>query len=403
MENDQLRNIQNNNIQPVAPVQPNTEQPIVPPEKPVVAAVQQTSTQTTLIESVPVAVQQVPTSEVPVQSVQEVEQSVSPQIRIENENKNEKKVVDTTFKNPDAFNNKEKVLYELKPEKEGNPIGVAIIFIILLAGLFMLPFADRWLNKPNQNPPAPAPIPTEEETNDDGLDDTFVFNSEQVSAGIGGLEFKNFVTEGTNNGYKIHFTIINNNESSYSYKKKYYMDFYEGENLIYHALIHSYKILAAKGSAELSLPISEKAYNKADSIKLVETKTTLYPKHEFLVTEGEYGLLTCRYYNSEIIYYFKNGLLEKIRETYNNKDYQSENYQSLKIEQQSIINKYQEVQGINANFIETETEFTSQIDFELANVKDSALTNLKVYRFFKYHEKGDIIAYEMPAMGYSCG
>jgi hypothetical protein len=38
----------------------------------------------------------------------------------------------------------------------------------------------------------------------------------------------------------------------------------------------------------------------------------------------------------------------------------------------------------------------------LADVVDSSIANLRVYRFFKYHEKADIIAYEMPAMGYMC-
>ena len=367
MENNQLPNNENN-VQPVAPVQPVTNQ------EQVVQPVTET------------------------QEVKPVEQPVE-----QKENKNEKRVVDTSFKNPDAFNSKEKVLFEAEPEKESNPVGTAIIFGILLFGLFMLPFADKLINRPNQNPDYGEIYSGGEEVIEDGLDDVFMFNTEQVSAGIGGLEFKNFVTSETETGYKIHFTIINNNDASYTYKKKYYMDFYEGENLLYHALIHSYKVLAAKGSTELSLEISKKAYERADSIKLVETKTTLYPKYEFNTKEGDYELLTCRYGKSEIVYYFKSGLLEKIRETYNNKDYESASYAQDKNEQQAQINKFKEVQGINANFVETDTEFTAQVDFELAAIQDSALTNLKVYRFFKYHEKGNIIAYEMPAMGYTCG
>lgn len=365
MENNQLPNNENTNVQPVAPVQPITEQPTQTPE------VQQEEKQPEKVE--------------------------------QKENKNEKQVVDTSFKNPDAFNSKEKVLFEVEPEKESNPVGTAIIFGILLLGLFMLPFADKLINRPNQKPNIGEIVQTGEEIFDDGLDDVFVFNSEQVSAGIGGLEFKNFVSNKTETGYKIYFTIINNNEATYTYKKKYYMDFYEDENLIYHALIHSYKPLAAKGSAELSLEISQKAFERANSIKLVETKTTLYPKYTFNTKEGDYELLTCRYNKSEIVYYFKNGMLEKIRETYNDKDYQKDTFAKDKAEQIAFADRVSKVEGINANKIETETEYTIQIDFDLADVQDSALTNLKVYRFFKYHEKGNIIAYEMPAMGYTCG
>ena len=362
MENNQLPNNENNNVQPVAPVQPTAEQ------------------QVTVVQPEPVS--------------EKVEQK---------ENKNEKKVVDTSFKNPDAFNSKEKVLFEVEPEKDSNPVGTAIIFAILILGLFMLPFADRWINKPGQNVNIGEIAQTGQEIFNNDLEDVFIFNSEQVSAGIGGLEFKNFVNSKSETGYQINFTIINNNTSAYSYKKKYYMDFYEGENLLYHALIHSYKTLAAKGSAELSLEISQKAFERADSIKLVETKTTLYPKYTFNKKEGDYDILTCRFNKIEIVYYFKNDMLEKIRETYNNKDIASPSFATEKAEQISFADRVGQVNGINANKIETPNEFTIQIDFELSDVQDSALTNLKVYRYFKYHEKGNIIAYEMPAMGYTCG
>ena len=121
MENNQLPNNENN-VQPVAPVQPVAEQQ---------QAVQPVTEQ---------------------QEVKPAEENVE-----QKENKNEKQVVDTSFKNPDAFNSKEKVLFEVEPEKESNPVGTAIIFAILIFGLFMLPFAEKLFNKPNQNPDIPRP------------------------------------------------------------------------------------------------------------------------------------------------------------------------------------------------------------------------------------------------------
>lgn len=365
MDNNQIQNnVNDNSVQPVSPV---TETQTVTPQP-----VQNTETQTPVVQQVP------------------------------NNTKNDKQVFDSNYKNPDAFNNKEKVLFEIEPEKESNPVGTLIIFAILIVGLLFLPLADKLINRNKTNIYTPIHNQAGEIINNNGLDNMFYFDTQQVSAGIGGLELKNFVTEETTTGYKINFTIINSNESAFLFNKKYYMDFYEGETLLYHALIHSYKPIAAKAATEMSLEISEKAYVRADSIKLVETKPELYPTYKFDSKEGEYDTLTCTYGKSVTVYYFKDNMLKKIRETYNNKEYTKEDYSKDKSQKSSEIKRYQGVAGMNANFVETETEFTAQLDFELSEVQASTLSTLQVYRFFKYHEQAKVIAYEMPAMGYTC-
>ena len=400
MENNQVQNGTNNTVQPVVP----TTTPVQPVQP--VQAVQQAA---------PVQPVQAVQQTAPVQPVQNA-QTVAPQAPVQSAQPQASEAVQPAVtttagvvekapaKTSEAFNSQEKVLYEFKPEKESNPIGTAIIFAVLGLGLLCLPFADKLINR-GTGPSSQDPIFSEsgEIINDSGLSNTFNFEEDQSSIGIGNLELKNFVTGETDTGYKINFTIINNGESAYQYDKKYYMDFYDGESLIYHALIHSYRPIAAKAAAELSLEISEKAYARATSIKLVETKVELYPKYEFDTKDGDYDTLTCTYDKTEIVYYFKDNMLEQIRETYtNDKTTAADFYEKDKSNKQSEINAYRKVQGINANFVEPENEFTAQVDFMLADVVDSTLANLKVYRFFKYHEKVDIIAYEMPATGYMC-
>lgn len=317
--------------------------------------------------------------------------------------KREKELKGSNYKNPEAFNSKEKVLFEAEEEKESNPLGTFIVFAVLIVGLFMLPFAHKLLGTKTQKKDyaqvhSAGTLPV---TQSD-LPDKYVFDSNQTSAGIGSLELKNFVKGESETGYEIHFTIINKAEESYLFTEKYYMDFYEGENLVYHALIHSYAGLQAKAAGEYTLKISERAYNHADSIRLVKTETHLYPSFELHDKEGDYSLLTCTYDKNTIVYYFKNEMLEKIRETYTNKNSTSDSYETDKYKHNELINKYKTIEGINANFVETPNEFTAQLDFELAKVQDSELSKLKTYRFFKYHEKANIIAYEMPAQGYIC-
>ena len=368
MENNQVPNETNNTVQPVVPTNDAQVQPVT--TGPVIAT-------TAGVVDKPAAV-------APVQATTSVP-STGP------------------TKNAEAFNSKEKVLYEIKEEKESNPVGTLIIFAVLGIGLLFLPLADKLINR-GTGPSGNNPLfdPSQEIINNTTLTNVYYFEKEQSSIGIDNLELKNFVTQETDTGFKINFTIINNGDAAYQYDKKYYMDFYEGEKLIYHALIHSYRPIASKGADNLSLEISEKAFARADSLKLVETKVELYPKYEFDTKEGDYDTLTCTYDKTEIVYYFKDNMLEQIRETYTNSDYENENFSKLKSTKQTEINAYRKVEGINANFVETEQDFTAQVDFMLADVVDSSLQKLRVYRFFKYHEKADIVAYEMPAIGYMC-
>ena len=95
-------------------------------------------------------------------------------------------------------------------------------------------------------------------------------------------------------------------------------------------------------------------------------------------------------------------MLEKISEKYTNSDYSSSNYAIDKNKQNQLIEKYKGIEGMNANFVETPYEFTAQMDFALADVQDNILSGLKTYRFFKFHEKADIVSFEMSAQGYVC-
>ena len=368
MENNQVPNETNNTVQPVVPTNEAQVQPVT--------AVPVVATTAGVVEEPKPVVPQTTTTSAP---------STGP------------------AKNAEAFNSKEKVLFEIEPEKESNPMGTLIIFAVLGIGLLFLPLADKLINRGTGPSGNNNLLNTGQEIiNNTGLTNVYYFEKEQSSIGIDNLELKNFVTQETETGYKINFTIINNGEAAYQYDKKYYMDFYEGEKLIYHALIHSYRPIASKGADNLSLEISEKAFARADSLKLVETKVELYPKYEFDTKEGDYDTLTCTYDKTEIVYYFKDNMLEQIRETYTNNEYEKENFSKLKSTKQTEINAYRKVEGMNANFVETEQDFTAQVDFMLADVVDSSLQNLRVYRFFKYHEKANIVAYEMPAMGYMC-
>ena len=112
MENNQVPNETNNTVQPVVPTNEAQVQPVT--AVPVVA-----TTAGVVEEQKPVAPQTTTTSA----------PSTGP------------------AKNAEAFNSKEKVLFEIEPEKESNPIGTLIIFAVLGIGLLFLPLADKLINR----------------------------------------------------------------------------------------------------------------------------------------------------------------------------------------------------------------------------------------------------------------
>ena len=166
------------------------------------------------------------------------------------------------------FNADEKLLYEIKPERQGNPIVVVIFFIFLVTFIVILPsiskrydLIDYFTGGKNKNPE------NQEKTETDFYD----LNSAAVRAKIGQLELTNFVIGDPVDGdYTISFTVQNVGDKLYQYDKKYYVVLYDQDKIVYRALLHSYTGVAPRAGQEISLIISEKAYKSANRFKIEE-------------------------------------------------------------------------------------------------------------------------------------
>ena len=117
------------------------------------------------------------------ENIEEVKEEVKEIKKEENkpEEIKDKQVTKNDFKNPDAFNNKEKILFEEEEEKESNPTGVLIIFVILIGSLFFLPMVDKLIYK-NTGKNAYQNIFEEAQgiINQPNLDNRFYFETNQV-------------------------------------------------------------------------------------------------------------------------------------------------------------------------------------------------------------------------------
>ena len=296
------------------------------------------------------------------------------------------------------FNADEKMIYEIKPEKQGNPVVVVVFFILLVVFILALPKISKnqtlinYFSAGNKKPTA------KEEKNEPEF---YNLRTAATRAKIGDLEFTNFVVTHEDNEYTLSFTIQNMGEL-YQFDKKYYIVLYDGEQIVYRALLHSYEGIATKAAGEVTLVINERAYKSANKFKLEEIPVSEYPEVKIQKTQGNYGVLTCKHNFTTIEYYFFDNKLAKIKEVYREDFAENEAYEQHKSYQQKLHKKYEAVPNFDSNFIETGSYFTLVNEFNLAEVPDNALSNLKTYRFFKYNASKDVVNFEIEAQGYEC-
>ena len=289
------------------------------------------------------------------------------------------------------FNSEEQILYKVEEEKTGSPIVVAFFMIALCAFVFFLPTISKKANNflktnnfiPNNNQPIVPTTPEEENKQ---------LNFHEKGS-VGSLEFTNLVKSHEEGNYELDFTLINTGDS---------IVLYDTEKIIYRALIHSYTPLASKASMELSLTINEKAYKEAVAYQIEEINTSMYPSTTLNKKEGEFDVLTCTYRFNSINYYFKEDNLLQIKEETSISMDDDVNYTLELLNYQAIVNTYKQVPEMNATLVENPTNFKLVNEFKLADIQDNTLSNLKVYKYFRFRETVDIVAFEMEARGYTC-
>ena len=299
-----------------------------------------------------------------------------------------------------SFNGQEEVLYTLEEEKEGNPLVPFALILSLIILIILLPLISKRIDY-NIFDPSTQPVDPGTTNNEDQL---YEFNKSSVRVEIGPLQFTNFVKSKEYGEYLLSFTINNVEDKLYDFSKKYYIVMYEGNKVIYRALIHSYDGLGALSADTLSVKLSKAAYDNANKFKIEEIPTASYPKNVKTTNiEGDYDILTCTYNNNTIKYYFLDGELHKIYDEHNESKENNQLYETNKSLYYNYSEQYKKVENISSIFIETDTDFRMINELELKNISAVTMSKLRTYRFFKYKESIKIVSFEMEAQGYNCG
>lgn len=312
------------------------------------------------------------------------------------ENKNASK--DDLPKEKITFNSDERLLYEIKPEKEGNPIVVILFFCLLFGAIVILPFISKKIDFGGGGKDIPsAAAPKEEEG------DAYYFNRSSVRVKMDGLEFTNFVKSRSNGEYFLTFNITNTMDRAYQFDRKYYVVFLDGEAVLYRALIHTYEAIGSNAAQEITLTINERGYTSADRFRIEEIPVSAYPSVIVNEKDGDYSVLTCNYRNDEIKYYFQDNKLVKLKETITETVDNSRSYENNKAAYRNLSNSYKKVDNFTSTFVEANTYFTMINEFNHRDIADVTLANLKTYKFFRYNEVINTVSFELEAQGYTCG
>ncbi len=308
------------------------------------------------------------------------------------------------------FNSKEEVVYQMKAEKGANPIGVLIFFALLIGFVFFLPkivskYGSLFDQKHIYFNPA-TKVPDDPGTTDpsEPIEDKDIHSfakSDKVK--IDGLTFLNFVKTNLNNGqYALTFSVMNENETLFDFSTKYYMELYAGDIKIGNKLIHSYESIAPKSAVQVTISLTKEEYDSGGNFKIVKRTTDEYPEVTLLETDDEYDKLTCEKDNNIMVYYFKDGLLEKITDD-TRVEKTAADYQAQLAAANALSESTRAVEGVDSNVIETnQSGFNIKTNIDLSTAQPSTLTALKQYKYFIFHEKAKIVKYEMTALTYKC-
>lgn len=305
--------------------------------------------------------------------------------------------------NPDAFNSDERVLYEIKEEKQRSPIIVLILFILLTLFIFNLPKINDFVQKKfghtfTKTPNVSSSNVSKEE---EEKEEKNKFHDALNRVRIGDLDVFQVDTTNQRDEYFITFTITNNGDTTYNYKQKYYIVLYEDDRAIYRALIQSYNPLASHASAELRLVTNKNAFDKANNFKLEQISESLYEEKELTKKEDDYMVLSCNYRNNNMNYYFKDNMLDKISETYTVSTSEPD-YDTLNQYYSELSQNYNNMTGIESIFYGRPDSFEMINTFTLSEIQEVDLEKLRVYRYFKYKTNSNVVAFEMTSMGYIC-
>ena len=304
----------------------------------------------------------------------------------------------------------------MKKDTQKSPVAMLILFVILILSVFLIPQITPYFSDvlkifhiddnssiyDNNRKDNPSDDNANKDQNDNNLSSdetkiTYYDLKEDTEITFGDLKISNFLKTTEGNNFYLSYKILNNGETSYSFRDhKIYFDFYNDSKTYLGRILIDMDNLASKEEITLKSPISETEYNQAISFEVLERTSADYQS----VTLKN-NKLTCTNSNHTIVYTFNSNNLVGLDDTFNYTfTINDDTYAKYSLDTQNTVNELNKVTGVSAGFVNRENGFTKTVRIDYSATEEDFTKYDRLY--YKKNEKANTINYELESIGYKC-
>lgn len=304
----------------------------------------------------------------------------------------------------------------MKKDTQKSPVAMLILFVILILSVFLIPQITPYFSDvlkifhiddnssiyDNNRKDNPSDDNANKDQNDNNLSSdetkiTYYDLKEDTEITFGDLKISNFLKTTEGNNFYLSYKILNNGETSYSFRDhKIYFDFYNDSKTYIGRILIDMDTLASKEETTLKSPISETEYNQAISFEVLERTSADYQS----VTLKN-NKLTCTNSNHTIVYTFNSNNLVGLDDTFNYTfTINDDTYAKYSLDTQNTVNELNKVTGVSAGFVNRENGFTKTVRIDYSATEEDFTKYDRLY--YKKNEKANTINYELESIGYKC-
>lgn len=304
----------------------------------------------------------------------------------------------------------------MKKDTQKSPVAILILFVALILSVFLIPQITPYFSDvlkifhiddnssiyDNNRKDNPIEDNTNKDQNDNNLNNdetkiTYYDLKEDTEITFGNLKISNFLKTTEGNNFYLSYKILNNGETSYSFRNhKIYFDFYNDSKTYLGRILIDMDTLASKEETTLKIPISETEYNQAISFEVLERTSADYQS----VTLKN-NKLTCTNSNHTIVYTFNSNNLVGLDDTF---DYtfitNDDAYAKYSLDTQNTVNELNKAVGVSAGFVNKENGFIKTVRIDYSATEENFTKYDRLY--YPKNEKASTINYELESIGYKC-
>lgn len=304
----------------------------------------------------------------------------------------------------------------MKKDTQKSPVAILILFVTLILSVFLIPQITPYFSDvlkifhiddnssiyDNNRKDNPIEDNTNKDQNDNNLNNdetkiTYYDLKEDTEITFGDLKISNFLKTTEGNNFYLSYKILNNGETSYSFRNhKIYFDFYNDSKTYLGRILIDMDTLASKEETTLKSPISETEYNQAISFEVLERTSADYQS----VTLKN-NKLTCTNSNHTIVYTFNSNNLVGLDDTFHYTFITNDDaYAKYSLDTQNTVNELNKAVGVSAGFVNKENGFIKTVRIDYSATEEDFTKYDRLY--YPKNEKASTINYELESIGYKC-